>query len=120
MRIAWLVLTAAACGRSSPPVVHAPPAATPPAAAATATPPAAPATNAYPATDRRPVTDTYGNVKIVDDYRWLEDAKDPAVQAWTAAQNQLTRSRLDALPDRQKIHDRVAQLLSSTAPEYLA
>jgi prolyl oligopeptidase len=118
MRTAWLVLTAAACSRSSPPAVHAPAPAAPPVA--TPAPPAAPPQNPYPATDRRPVTDTYGAVKIVDDYRWLENPKDPAVQAWTAAQNALTRSRLDALPDRAKIRNRVAQLLSSTAPEYFA
>jgi prolyl oligopeptidase len=118
MRIAWLMLIAAACGRSSGPVVQKSPGAPAPSApmhAAPAKPPQSP----YPRTERRPVTDGYGDVKVVDDYRWLEDARSPTVIAWTAAQNQLTRSRLDALPDRPKIHDRVAQLLSSTAPEYV-
>ncbi|HEX2690954.1 MAG TPA: hypothetical protein VHN14_30280, partial [Kofleriaceae bacterium] len=55
---------------------------------------------------------------VVDDYRWLEDPKDPGVLAWTTAQDQLTRSRLDALADRNKIHQRVSALLSSTGPEY--
>jgi len=72
----------------------------------------------YPGTARRPVSDRYGDVTVVDDYRWLEDARDPDVVEWTAAQNHLTRSRLDALPDRAKIHARITQLLSSTAPAY--
>jgi prolyl oligopeptidase len=120
MRTAWLVLTAAACGRSSPAVVHAPPGSPPQAGAPAHAAPAAPAQSPYPATERRPVTDSYGDVKVVDDYRWLEDPRNASVLAWTAAQNQLTRSRIDALRDRAKIHARVAQLLSSTAPEYLS
>jgi prolyl oligopeptidase len=119
MRIAWLVL-AAACGRSSPAVVHAPPAAPAAPSAPVKAAPAAPLQSAYPATERRPVTDSYGDVKIVDDYRWLEDPKNSSVLAWTAAQNQLTRSRIDAIPDRARIHARITQLLSSTAPEYFA
>jgi prolyl oligopeptidase len=72
----------------------------------------------YPETEKRPVTDTYGRLKVVDDYRWLEDARNPAVLAWVAAQNQLTRTTLDAVPDRAKIRARVAELLSSKSPEY--
>jgi len=64
------------------------------------------------------VTDTHHGVQVVDDYRWLEDGKDPRVIAWTEAQNQLTRRRIDALPDRPKIRARVAELLSSKAPSY--
>src|SRR4030088_222024 len=35
--------------------------------------PAAAADARYPATPKRPVTDTYHGVTVVDDYRWLED-----------------------------------------------
>src|SRR5262245_1444901 len=100
MRIAWFALAVIACGSSPPPA--APPKVAPPAAAiampapSTATTPAPAAASAYPVAERHPVTDTYGEVKVVDDYRWLEDGKDPKVVAWTAAENQLTRSRLDA------------------------
>jgi prolyl oligopeptidase len=119
MRTAWLAVAVLACG--SPPA-PAPPGhpAPPPAAATTPAPPEpspAPA-RAYPATARRPVTDVYGEVKVLDDYRWLEDARDPEVAAWVAAQNQLTRSRLDALPDRPRIRARIAGLLSSKQPRY--
>src|SRR5437868_5432705 len=116
MRILWLALVVTACG-SSPPPAAAPLGPSPAATAATAgtqpagTAAAAPA-SPYPATEKRPVTDSYGDVKVVDDYRWLEDGKDPKVVAWTAAQNQLTRSRIDALPDRPKIRARSTELLS--------
>src|SRR5258705_12091892 len=120
MRTAWLALAVIACGSPPAPAPPAPPA-PPPVAAASPAPPATPPAPAspYPATERRPVTDVYGDVKVVDDYRWLEDPKDPGVVAWVAAQNQLTRSRLDALPDRPKILARVAELLSSKAPSYV-
>jgi prolyl oligopeptidase len=54
----------------------------------------------YPKTEKVPVTDTLHGTKLVDDYRWLEDAKDPKVQAWTADQEKLTRSLLEKLPQR--------------------
>ncbi|HEX3480730.1 MAG TPA: prolyl oligopeptidase family serine peptidase [Kofleriaceae bacterium] len=119
MRTAWLALAVVACGSPPAPAPPGPPA--PPAAAAPAAPPPHPApapARRYPATARRPVTDAYGGVKVVDDYRWLEDARDPGVAAWVAAQNQLTRSRLDALPDRPRIRARIAALLSSKQPRY--
>src|SRR5512140_2779433 len=117
MRIAWLALILVGCGSSpAPSTTPAPPARAEVAGGSAATP--APPKTPYPVTERRPVTDAYGEVQVVDDYRWLEDPKDPKVLAWTAAQSQLTRSRLDALPDRAKIHQRVAELLSSKAPEY--
>ena len=137
MRIAWLALAATACGSSAPaPTAPAAPATDPAPApasgaastaastAASAPPGPAPAAAAHlphplATAERRPVTDSYGEVRVVDDYRWLENGKDPAVIAWTAAQNQLTRSQLDALPDRPRIRARVAELLSSTAASYL-
>src|SRR5215470_9767044 len=128
MRYVWFALVIA-CGASAtstaPPQTASQPApaaaaAAPPAPSASAptTPAAAPPVSPYPVAERHPVTDSYGDVRVVDDYRWLEDAKDPRVAAWTVAENQLTRSRLDALPDRPKIRTRVAELLSNRAPIY--
>jgi prolyl oligopeptidase len=116
MRVAWLTLAVLACGPSSTPVAALRP--TPVARAKAPPAPSPPAATVYPETERRPVTDVYGAVKVVDEYRWLEAARDPGVQAWVAAQNQLTRSWLDAVPDRAKIHARITGLLSSKAPEY--
>src|ERR1051325_11213614 len=121
MRLACFVPAVTACGSSTTPTAPPRNASQPEPVAAPAPPatPAAPAVaSPYPVAERHPVTDRYGEVEVVDDYRWLEDAKDPKVIAWTAAENQLMLSRLDALPDRPKIRARVAQLLSNRAPSY--
>ena len=44
-----------------------------------------------PATPKRPVTDEYQGVKVVDDYRWLENPSDSEVRQWSDAQNSRTR-----------------------------
>jgi hypothetical protein len=40
-----------------------------------------------PSALKRPVTDEYHGVKVVDDYRWLEDGKSAETQQWLAAEN---------------------------------
>ena len=47
------------------------------------------------ATLQRPVIDTYFDRKGVDNYRWLEDANDPEVQAWFKAQGDYSKQALD-------------------------
>ena len=71
-----------------------------------------------PVTPRRPVEDAYQGVTVRDDYRWLEDSKDTAVQAWSDAQNTVTRGFLDAIPDRPAILERVTSLTHHTASYY--
>jgi prolyl oligopeptidase len=79
---------------------------------------------AAPATPKKPVVETYNGVKVQDDYQWLEDWNDPAVRAWSDAQNAHARTVLDALPDRGLIRDRLAALRSDafvvySAPQHL-
>jgi prolyl oligopeptidase len=57
-----------------------------------------------------PVTETLHGEKVVDPYRWLENADDPEVKAWTAQQNAVMRKALDAVPGRKAIEDRLWQL----------
>ena len=45
---------------------------------------------APPAVDAIPVADDYFGTKIVDNYRWLEDAKSPETRAFIDAQNAYT------------------------------
>ena len=81
---------------------------------------AKPAAPPPPATPKRPVTDTYGEAKVVDPYQWLEASSAPEVKAWSAAQNARTRAVLDRLPGRSAIRKRVTQLLSWESPAYYA
>ena len=53
----------------------------------------------------KPVTDSYGELKVEDPYRWLETTGDPKVRQWSAAQDRRTRGYLDKLPARQPMFD---------------
>ena len=65
-----------------------------------------------PKTEKRPLEETLHGVKIVDNYRWLEDADSPETQKWVAAEMAYTNSVLDPLPGRNAIHKRLTELLS--------
>jgi prolyl oligopeptidase len=71
-----------------------------------------------PATPVRPVTDTFHDVKVSDPYRWLENARDPAVRKWTREQNRFTRSVLDRLPSRGLIRKRLEKLYAAASADY--
>jgi prolyl oligopeptidase len=64
------------------------------------------------------VIDTYHGVTVHDPYRWLEDAADPKVVAWTAAQNARTRAKLDAVPSREAIKARLSALVTRGSATY--
>jgi prolyl oligopeptidase len=63
-----------------------------------------------PTTEKRPVKDTYHDITVVDDYRWLENWDDPAVKAWSDAQNAYARGMLDTQPGVNEIRQRVTEL----------
>ena len=56
------------------------------------------------------VTDTYFGMKIVDPYRWMEDAKSPETAAWMRGQADYARSYLDRLPMRAQLLKRFEEL----------
>ncbi len=72
----------------------------------------------YPATDKSPVTDTYHGVKVVEDYRWLEESVAPAVKAWSAEQTKFARTYLDALPDRAGIEAGLTEMFRKDTPSH--
>ncbi len=47
---------------------------------------------------------------VADHFRWLEDASDTKVQAWTKAHNERTRAYVDQLPTLEKIKARLTEL----------
>jgi prolyl oligopeptidase len=68
-----------------------------------------------PATPKKPVTDEYSGIKVVDDYRWLEPAADPDVREWSGQQNARTRAYLDHLSARPAIVERLTSLYTSSS-----
>src|SRR6202158_4391350 len=58
------------------------------------------------------VEETLHGHKIADPYRWLEDASSAESQEYVRAEMAYTRSLLDPLPGRDRIHERLEQLLS--------
>jgi prolyl oligopeptidase len=79
-----------------------------------------PSFGAPPAAAKHPVTDQYFGVKVIDDYRWLENWDDSAVKQWSAAQNSYARTYLDSLPDRPAIQERLHQLAGSGSVSYFS
>ncbi|HTD38543.1 MAG TPA: hypothetical protein VK669_13615, partial [Candidatus Limnocylindrales bacterium] len=59
----------------------------------------------YPDAPRGNVVDTYFGTQVADPYRWMEDVDAPQTVAWVKAEGDLTRSYLDAIPQRSAIRD---------------
>ncbi|HET7617791.1 MAG TPA: prolyl oligopeptidase family serine peptidase [Vicinamibacterales bacterium] len=59
----------------------------------------------YPPTKTVDAADTYFGQRYPDPYRWLEDRKDPDVQAWFKAQADLTDRLLARIPARGALAD---------------
>jgi len=74
----------------------------------------------FPPTEKRPVVDEYYGIKVVDDYRWLDDLDDPAVRRWNDDQNRYTRARLDQFRSRGPVYDRVKEIYSEQSVVYYA
>jgi prolyl oligopeptidase len=68
------------------------------------------AQNAQPVAPVHEVTDDYFGQKIIDPYRWMEDAKSAETAAWMKAQAAYTRAYLDRLPMRQELLGRISKL----------
>ena len=64
----------------------------------------------YPPTRRGDQVDDYHGTRVADPYRWLEDLSSPETRAWIDAQNALTRSYLDAIPERSGIRERLTRV----------
>ncbi len=66
---------------------------------------------AYPDAPRGAVSDTYFGTTVADPYRWMEDVDAPQTTAWVKAEGDLTRSYLDAVPQRNAIRDAYRKLI---------
>jgi prolyl oligopeptidase len=68
------------------------------------------ATTTIPATRIVDAFDQLHGRKVPDPYRWLEDVKDPEVAQWMKAQDDFARRRLEAMPLRDELAKRLAEL----------
>src|SRR5579864_3388402 len=75
-----------------------------------------------PRAEEKPVIDIFHGTKVLDNYRWLEDGKNPETQKWVEQEMAYTRRILDPLPGRDAINKRLTALLSigSVSPPMLA
>jgi len=73
---------------------------------------------APPTTKKIKVSDSFFGVTVSENYRWLEDAKNPEVHAWSDAQNAYARSVLDKLPNVVAIRKRVTEILAARTVSY--
>ncbi|MCY4020244.1 MAG: prolyl oligopeptidase family serine peptidase [Chloroflexi bacterium] len=64
----------------------------------------------YPGTRRVDVVDDFFGTEVEDPYRWLEDADDPAVLEWTAAQHELALDVLGGLEGRDSLERRLREV----------
>ena len=65
-----------------------------------------------PLARRNPVTENFHGHQVTDCYRWLEDPGSPDTQRFVAEQNAYTRSVLEKVPGREKLRQRIEQLLT--------
>src|ERR1051326_4872113 len=64
----------------------------------------------YPDARRSDQVDTYFGERVADPYRWLEDVDSPETREWVEAENKLTFSYLDRIPERESIRRRMTEL----------
>jgi prolyl oligopeptidase len=66
----------------------------------------------YPPAPHDGTVDTYYGTAVADPYRPLESTEAPATQQWVEAESNLTRSYLDAIPQRATIKAHLKSLLN--------
>jgi prolyl oligopeptidase len=69
--------------------------------------------NNQPIAPIQPVTDHYFGTEVVDNYRYMENFDDPAVQQWVKSQADYTIDTLSQLPERSAFFDRMMELDAS-------
>ncbi len=75
-------------------------------------------TKSAPPAAKNPVVNEYQGIKVEDDYQWLENDNDPAVQAWSKAENERTRAYLDRLPAHAELEKQLTEWYAKTSPNY--
>jgi prolyl oligopeptidase len=63
----------------------------------------------YPVADRGPAVDVLHGTEVADPYRWMEKDS-PELAAWVAAENAVAEPYLNAIPARESLRKRLAEL----------
>jgi prolyl oligopeptidase len=66
----------------------------------------------YPSAERLDIVDDLHGRRVADPYRWLEDPRDPRVEAWSAAQDGLLAAHRATWDIREPLRERLAELLA--------
>ncbi len=66
----------------------------------------------YPKTKKVDTIDVYFNTEVADPYRWLEDDTSDETAEWVKAQNKVTQSYLNQIPQRKRLKERLTQLMN--------
>lgn len=64
----------------------------------------------YPKARKANQVDDFHGVKVADPYRWMEDTGSAETQSWIEAQNKLTNSYFETIPQRARIRERLTDL----------
>jgi prolyl oligopeptidase len=64
----------------------------------------------YPSPPTSDTMDDYHGTKVADPYRPLENPDSPETRAWIDAENKITFSYLEQIPERKQLRDRLTQL----------
>jgi len=77
---------------------------------------------APPEAEIKPIAEFFHGSRVIDNYRWLEEGNSAATKKWVAEEMAYTRGILDPLPGRERIHQRLTELLSigSVTPPVIA
>jgi prolyl oligopeptidase len=72
----------------------------------------------YPASPKMEVSDTYWGVTYKDNYRWLENMKDPQVTSWFKQQADLTNATMNTISGRDELIAEWRELDKLQPPSY--
>ncbi len=64
----------------------------------------------YPVTPEKAVVDDYFGNKITDNYRWLEDLKNPEVEKWFKSQSDFSHTIINKIPHREDLYNRMKEV----------
>ena len=64
----------------------------------------------YPETKNNNTVDTIFGIRVIDNYRWLEDDRSKETEYWVKSQNEVTFDYLSKIPYRAKLKNRLSEL----------